>query len=174
MAKPSPKPTKTECLLNSKIMKNLFFSLMAIAMFSLSANANEIKENTIATAAIDKIENTTDLGDLTPPTAGTTIKITWGRKSRGCRGFGICRIVITIDIQFKASANSRGNLVLEANASGLESVRSQFGSNTITVEEDYPLEADVARQLGLPADYTIKAGKYTLEPNGAGNFVTTM
>ncbi|TPD68519.1 hypothetical protein [Flavobacterium microcysteis] len=155
-------------------MKNLLFSLMAITLFSLSANASEIKENTIATAAIDKIENTTDLGDLTQPTATTSIKITWGRKSKGCRGFGICRIIITIDIQFKASVNSRGNLVLEANAAGLESVRSHFGSNTITVEEDYPLEADVARQLGLQGDYTVRAGRYTLQPDGNGNFVTTM
>ncbi|THD33140.1 MAG: hypothetical protein DI588_04165 [Flavobacterium johnsoniae] len=155
-------------------MKNLFFSLMAFAMFSISANANEIKENTIATTAIDKIENTTDLENLTQPKATTSIKITWGRKSKGCRGFGICRIVITIDVQFKASVNDRGNLVLEANSEGLESVRSHFGSNTITVEEDYPLEAEVARQLGLQGDYTIRAGRYTLQPNGDGNFVTTM
>ncbi len=143
-------------------------------MFSISANANEIKENTTATAAVDKIENTTDLENLTQPAATTSIKITWGRKSKGCRGFGICRIVITIDIQFKASVNSRGNLVLEANAAGLESVRSHFGSNTITVEEDYPLEAEVARQLGLSGDYTVRAGRYTLQPDGNGNYVTTM
>lgn len=51
---------------------------MAFAMFSISANANEIKENTIATTAIDKIENTTDLENLTQPKATTSVKITWG------------------------------------------------------------------------------------------------
>ena len=153
---------------------------MAIALFSFNANANEIKENTVATkenttTTTDKIENAVDLEDLIAPRPRLSIKVTWGRKSKGCRGFGICRVIITVEFQFfRATTNDRGNLVLEATGEGLEAVRSHFGSNTITVEEDYTLEADVARQLGLPADYTVRSGRYTLEADGNGNYITTM
>ncbi|MNY09248.1 hypothetical protein D3C86_1421550 [compost metagenome] len=146
---------------------------MAIALFSFNANANEIKENTIA--KIDKIENSSNSEDLTTPRPRLTIEVDFGRRSRGCTGFGVCSVVITLELNFfLATTNERGNLVLEANARGLEAVRSHFGSNTITVEEDYKLSADVTKQLGLPSDYTIRAGRYTLAADGNGNYVTTM
>lgn len=153
-------------------MKNLFFSLMAIAMFSFNANANEIKENTIA---ISGVENSTNSEDLTSARARLTLEIDFGRRSRDCNGFGVCRMVLTLEINFfSVTTNDRGNLVLEANSRGLEVVRSFFGSNTITVEEDYVVPAEITKPLGLAPGYTIRAGKYTLAADRSGNFVTTM
>ncbi|WDO14044.1 hypothetical protein MH928_04940 [Flavobacterium sp. WW92] len=148
-------------------MKNLLFSLMAIALFSFNANANEIKENTINVC--DKIETNPD------ERIDVSVSIDWGRASRGCRGFGVCGFTVTIEVTFyKASATDNGRLVLTANARGLEAIRSHFGSNTINVEEDYKLSAEAAKQIGLPSGYTIRAGRYTLESDGNGNYVTTM
>ena len=145
---------------------------MAIALFSFNANASEIVENQINEV---KTENITNIEDATNPRVRVSIDVDFGRRSRDCRGFGVCSVTITIEFSFfQATTNERGNLVLEANQRGLEQVRSHFGSNTITVEEDYVLPADTAKQLGLASGYTIRAGRYTLADNGSGNFVTVM
>ncbi len=145
---------------------------MAIALFSFNANASEIVENQINEV---KTENITNIEDATNPRVRVSIDVDFGRRSRDCRGFGVCSVTITIEFRFfQATTNERGNLVLEANQRGLEQVRNHFGSNTITVEEDYVLPADTAKQLGLASGYTIRAGRYTLADNGSGNFVTVM
>ena len=145
---------------------------MAIALFSFNANASEIVENQINEV---KTENITNIEDATNPRVRVSIDVDFGRRSRGCSGFGVCSVTITIEFRFfQATTNERGNLVLEANQRGLEQVRNHFGSNTITVEEDYVLPADTAKQLGLASGYTIRAGRYTLADNGSGNFVTVM
>ena len=145
---------------------------MAIALFSFNANASEIVENQINEV---KTENITNIEDATNPRVRVSIDVDFGRRSRDCRGFGVCSVTITIEFSFfQATTNERGNLVLEANQRGLEQVRNHFGSNTITVEEDYVLPADTAKQLGLASGYTIRAGRYTLADNGSGNFVTVM
>ncbi len=146
---------------------------MAIALFSFNANASEINENPINEGT--KIENNTNIEDATNPRVRLTITVDFGRRSRDCNGFGVCRVTATLEISFfQATTNERGNLVLEANQRGLEQVRNHFGSNTITVEEDYVLPADTAKQLGLASGYTIRAGRYTLTDNGSGTYATVM
>lgn len=146
---------------------------MAITLFSFNANASEINENTIKEG--EKIENNTINDDVTNPRVRLTITVDFGRASRGCNSFGICSVTISAEISFfQATTNDAGKLVLEANQRGLETVRSRFGSNTITLEEDYVLPADTAKQLGLASGYTIRAGRYTLVDDGRGTFVTAL
>jgi len=148
-------------------MKNLLFSLMAIALFSFNANANEIKENTINVC--DQIETNPDARPA------VVIGLEWGRASRDCNGNGICIIITTRDLSpYQLSTTDNNSLVFKADARGLEAVRARFGSNTIIVEESYKLTADITKALGLPADYTIRAGRYTLVADGNGSYAATM
>lgn len=151
-------------------MKNLFFSLMAIAMFS-NANASEIKVNTIK----QDTNNTCDLNETNPVRPALVIGLEWGRATRGCNGNGICLVITTRDVSFyQLTTNDAGRVVFKADAKGLEAVRARFGSNTIIVEEAYKLTDDITRALELPAGYSIKPGRYTLASDGNGGFVTTM
>lgn len=143
---------------------------MAIAMSSFNANANENKGNTIKDT-----NNTCELNETNPVRPALVIGLEWGRASRGCNGNGICIIITTRDVSFyQLSTTDAGRVVFKADAKGLEAVRARFGSNTIIVEEAYKLTEDVTRALELPAGYTIKAGRYTLAPDGNGGYVTTM
>lgn len=101
------------------------------------------------------------------------ITIDFGRKSRGCVGFGFCSIVIEGDIpldqiSFKGDVNSNGNLQLEVTKLGMESIFKTFGSKTIILEEDYTISNEVCKQIGLKEGYTIKAGKYTVMTDRSG------
>lgn len=145
---------------------------MAIALFSFNANASEITENN--TKECEKIENA-NIDDVTNPRIRVTVTVEFGRASRECRGFGVCSVTVSAELSFfQATTNDAGKLVIETNQRGFEQVRTHFGSNTITVEEDYVLPANTSKQVGLPTGYTIKAGRYTLADDGRGNFSVVM
>lgn len=159
-------------------MKKLVFGLIATVMFGLNADAktNLPLDNSTANTI-------TDVSDQTKVDDGKiklTISIDWGRKSRDCRGFGICAVVVDIDFEidpieilFKGTSNDEGRLVLELTSKGLENIKKTFGSDTIVIEEDFRLSDQDCKNLELKAGYTIKAGKYQVKQDAKGvSYVT--
>lgn len=148
-------------------MKKMLFGLIAVIAFGLNANAENSEKESSKKEITDS--NKTEEDDLLK----IKIHIEWGRKSKGCEGFGICSTDIDIDAQlsdaaFFGRANANGNLVLEVTKIGMESINKRFSSNTIILEEDFILSDDVCKSLGLKTGYTIKQGKYTVKTDSSG------
>jgi len=94
------------------------------------------------------------------------IHVRWGRKSRGCKGFGLC-IFTTFDpsiqterLNYYAGSTDDGHLVLMIKDKGLKEIKNYFGGNTIIIEEDFVLPDEVTKKLKLKKGYTIKKGRY--------------
>lgn len=150
-------------------MKKLLFGFVAVVAFGLNVNAKEVVSTEKVSEKEVIVSSKSDSEDL------LKIKITidFGRKSKGCVGFGVCSIVAEGDIpldqiSFKGDVNSNGNLQLEVTKLGMESILKTFGSKTIILEEDYTLSNEVCNQIGLKEGYTIKAGKYTVTTDRSG------
>lgn len=148
-------------------MKKLLFGFVAVVAFGLNVNAKEVVS---AEKLVEKetLVSTKSEGD---DLLKISIHIEWGRVSRNCDGFGLCKTDIDIEFQFNdffANVTKAGNLNLEVTKSGLESITKKFGGNTIIIEEDYLIPSDVCKQIGLREGYTVKAGKYTVVKNALG------
>lgn len=154
-------------------MKKLLFGFVAVVAFGLNVNAKEVVSTEKVSEKEAVVSSKSDSEDLLK----VKITIDFGRKSRGCVGFGICSIVaegeISLDqISFKGDVTSNGNLQLEVTKLGMESVIKTFGSKTIILEEDFTVSDEVCNQIGLKAGYTIKAGKYNVTADKYGvNYV---
>ncbi|MGH9752824.1 MAG: hypothetical protein ACREA2_08565 [Blastocatellia bacterium] len=96
--------------------------------------------------------------------AAISIKVTFkiGRASKGCRGFGICKISITIgkvvaderSVNGELSTAGDGKLQLALLGKAPEEGRTLF------IDQDIPLSAEIAQKLGVKSA-TIQRGDYT-------------
>jgi hypothetical protein len=152
----------------TNIMKKMVFGLIATVMLSVSGNANEIlnlQDVSIETQVSEQPKN--------------IIKITieFGRASRGCEGWGVCKMDIDIDFgsAFKATTDNNGNLILETNNVGIDQIKKHFGSSTtIVIEEDFKLSDEICKSLDINAGYIIKSGKYSIKNTSKGVFNITL
>lgn len=150
-------------------MKKLLFGFVAVVAFGLNVNAKEVVTTEKVSEKEVVVSSKSDFEDLLK----ITIHFDWGRKSKGCTGFGICSVTLETDIpldqiSFRGEANSNRNLQLEVTKLGMESITKTFGSKTIILEEDFTVSSEVCKQIGLKEGYTIKAGKYTVTTDRSG------
>ncbi len=98
------------------------------------------------------------------------IHVEWGRRAQQCHGDGICIIVIDTGPSCpRESLRARTDRTVDAVASfaadtitiDLTSVRPE-GGDTITVDEDIPLDECESRSLGFES-LTILAGEYPID-----------
>ncbi len=87
-----------------------------------------------------------------------SISLTFGRAKKNCGGWGICKITLgkltaARTVQAELSRTNDGKLELR-----LLEKASEEGS-TLFVDEDIPLSADIAKQLGVK-NATIQRGEY--------------
>jgi len=95
-----------------------------------------------------------------------SITITIGRASKGCRGFGICKISIGAS---KAIAKERSvNAELSAAADGKLQLtlldKAPEEGRTLFIDQDIPLSPEIARKLGVK-NGTIQRGEYAFSGN---------
>jgi hypothetical protein len=153
-------------------MKKLIFGLIAVVMLRFVGNANpRMIENDLMNQELINTIN---------PKVMIHIDITWGRKSKGCKGFGICDVDFDVEIDnrntqflesgFIATTNDKGGFVILVNEKGLEKIKSIFQSDVIVLEEKYELPSEICTLLSLKKGYTLNEGKYKLSSLGDGNY----
>lgn len=143
-------------------MKKLLFGLIATVMLSLNANASN---------TVKFVNNNSEKEITNAPKIPITIHIEFGRKSKGCTGFGICSMDITVDLEFSALANETGGLDVNFSDKGLARIKEVFGSSTVVIEENFTLSDELCKNLELRSGYTIKAGKYAVQKGADGNYL---
>ncbi len=110
-------------------------------------------------------------------TESSLIYIDWGRKSKECKGFGICDIkikVTTADTFGLVSMILTGgiyipNVEIVFDRQYYDSHKAQFVNGYLVIEEDYVLSSEVTRALKAPGNLKIKAGKYKVNFNASTN-----
>lgn len=148
-------------------MKKLVFGFVAVVAFGLNVNAKEVVASSQVVANEKVVLVKSEGEDLLK----INIHIEWGRKSKGCMGFGICStdIILEGDISdFVGLVTRSGNFQVEISKSGMDGVLKTFGGKVITIEEDFTLSSDVCSKIGLREGYVIKAGKYNIVTDAAG------
>lgn len=147
-------------------MKKLIFGLIAVVFFGMGANAGTLESNEKHIAETELIG--TGLTKIM-----IHIDVTWGRKSRGCKGFGICDVDFDVEIDQKNmfSGTNDGNFTIVFDDEGLKNISNHFGdSSTITIEEDFNLSDKLCEVLELKPGYTVKKGKYNIQKIGEGTY----
>ncbi len=105
-----------------------------------------------------------------------------GRKSRNCRGFGICKVTITIELKGNQNLDfNEVNGILTNETKGKVTLvvpydktnKSKFVKETLSkeyflVEEDFVMPDDVLKKLELTGKYVIKKGKYKINRTKEG------
>ena len=94
------------------------------------------------------------------------VTLTFGRASKGCRGFGICKISIGVG---KVIATQR-NVNAELSTAGdgrLQLTLLQKApeeGQTLFIDQDIPLSPEIAQKLGVKSA-TIQRGEYAFSAN---------
>lgn len=149
-------------------MKKMLFGLIATVMLSVSGNANSVKNNSIDELKFEKAETLK---------TRINIDITWGRKSKGCQGFGICDVDVSIEIdenKIFGVNNGNGIFTLEFNDIQLTTLKKHFGtSEKITISDDVTLADDVCEKLELKRGYIIKKGEYSIKTLDKGLYTVS-
>jgi len=98
-----------------------------------------------------------------------TIKLTWGKKSKNCRGFGICRFDVSIiSDDILRLSDDHSTLMLDVTSADVKGYESYFFGPTITIEEEYEVPAEVQTALGSDKPLYIRPGKYKCEKTSTG------
>ena len=87
-----------------------------------------------------------------------SVSVRIGRSSRGCRGFGLCSVTITLSrisgfVRAELSTAADGQLQLTL----LDKAPEE--GQTLFIDQDIPLSADIAQKLGFKSA-TIQRGEY--------------
>lgn len=126
-------------------MKKLFFGLIATVFLSAPLFAQDPPPP----------------HDENPP----LIELEFGRRSMKCAGFGICifRIHATTDnviALVSAFVNPMGLLNLRMSPTYYKNNSKAFSNGYLIVDEDYKIDLETTRKIGVSDGYTIKKGKY--------------
>ncbi|REJ85331.1 MAG: hypothetical protein DWQ44_01365 [Bacteroidetes bacterium] len=93
----------------------------------------------------------------------------FGRKSRDCKGFGICYIEITYEYSFSFRLrNDNGNLIMDVPEEMIKEHEELFSGEVFLMEEDLKLPEEIVEKLELEAEAFIRRGKYPLEHTEKG------
>ena len=96
-------------------------------------------------------------------------KISFGRNSKGCKGFGICTSTwITFNECTLSTGDDGKTFVLEVPAGNSGSYPEQFSQTSFVMEEDYTFPSEFQRNMNLPKPILIKAGSYRMEKSSVG------
>ncbi len=112
------------------------------------------------------------------------IDVTWGRVSRGCRGFGICDmdfdiVISKIDnnegssvVELEKSKNNKFLLTIPYKSINKELRETQFSNQRLIIGEDVFLKDKALLELGFRKEtYIIKKGEYKLRETKNGYVV---
>jgi hypothetical protein len=137
-----------------KMSKRIFKS--AITLFVMSAMM-------FSATLWPSVQGSTGASPMSKAAAAIRISITLtiGRASKGCRGFGICKISIGAS---KVSVNERSvNAELSAAADGKLQLtllgKAPEEGRTLFIDQDIPLSPEIAKKLGVK-NGTIQKGEY--------------
>ena len=127
-------------------MKKLVFGLMAFMLLSSSVFAQSVPPK-------DK-----------PP----LIELQFGRKSLDCAGFGICVFRVNLfaeDVAQVASAvlmffRPDGHVKIQMGSDFYKRNAKSFQNGYLVLEEDFEIDRETMRAVGVSDPYTIKRGKY--------------
>jgi hypothetical protein len=90
-------------------------------------------------------------------------QLEFGRKSMKCGGFGICvfRVNLTVsDVVTLVSAivNPAGLLTLKMSPTFYKNHIKSFSNGYLIIDEDYSIDLETTRKIGVSDGYTIKKG----------------
>ena len=141
----------------------LVFSLVLIELSLSTAIANPLPAN------------------LTPGESKTLLRpkvdisIEFGRRSRNCEGFGICKITLELEYERRAN-NGNGQLYLDDVAKNTLVLQIDKSTNVsaacyntylkpgaFVVDEEFQVPLEISKKLELIGQKTIPAGKYKIE-----------
>ncbi len=101
--------------------------------------------------------------------------VSFGRRSRDCRGFGICVVMGPITIvlnERKAILTSiREKLCLRVPFILASDYPEQFDQEEFIMEEDFIFPEEFTKMAGLDAPLEIKKGNYLMERNSEGYLI---
>ncbi len=96
-------------------------------------------------------------------------KISFGRNSKGCKGFGICTSIwFTFNECTLSTGDDGKTFVLEVPAANAGPYPEQFSQKSFIMEEDYTFPDEFQRNMNLPKPILIKAGSYKMEKTSTG------
>jgi hypothetical protein len=140
-------------------MKKVIFGLIATVLMISLSTASEIN-NPIADGSVE-----------------VTLKI--GRKSRGCAGFGICKVekvkVVIKNLSLRQQSEEKlvkaklssinGKIILSVDEENLNIVKENFKDMQLVIEESYEIEdAEILKELSVER-ISIKEGVYKFTQN---------
>lgn len=122
-------------------MKKLVFGLIATVMFSATSIAQE-----------------------TPPKDPPLIEFEFGRKSKNCAGIGVCKFKINLTaenaVMLITALARNGKIQARMSPTFYKDNAYGFQNGYLVLEEDYKIDLETTRALGVADNYTIKTGKY--------------
>ena len=145
-------------------MKKVLLFTLGILLF-----ISELQANTIPRVEKPSAEKTGPI---------LKINIHLGRIKKGCTGFGLCDVKVSIDWSStpvegeetgSGSAwmeNGKLNIALDRSTMSATTLNTYFDGGTFRMEEDYELPEEAATALGIKA-YTIRTGNYAIQRSGA-------
>jgi len=151
-------------------MKKLKRNIVAITLIIFFAFINNIQANQLnneTTKDRSEINSSYDK-DIT-----ITVTLTFGRASRDCKGFGICKASISVSVK-KAfvATNNDGHFVLLLNEENMKEIKNYFKQDAIILEEDFVLPNEITKKLKLKNNYVLKKGKYIIKYGKDGNQIS--
>ncbi len=99
-----------------------------------------------------------------------SVHIEFGRKSRGCLGFGICRFVFRdFDVDASARLQPKNNsLQILFPMDFVKNNPNQFENEIFIQEEDLQLSKEISTTLGSDRPLLIPKGEYSLKRSDKG------
>ena len=153
--------------------------VLFLSLFSMGCTSETVEE----TGATEQII-TSGIEDVVGVNAvsGGTVKTKWtlGRKSKNCRGFGICKLKeVGVEIKFKFDAPqpleqaftskfeqvSPVQFQLLLDQANADYIQSEYGGAFFLLEESFVFTPQESAQLNLIQGFTIAPGLYNLQFN---------
>lgn len=93
-----------------------------------------------------------------------SVHFEFGRKSQNCGGFGICilRLELKLDLSIPAPLIGlrQGNVQIKFRPEFYLANKSKFQNGYLVLEEDFVMEQEITKALGLADGHRLKTGKY--------------
>ena len=153
-------------------MKKLIFTLITVFALSINSFANETGNptNTIN----EELCNEATVGNDTDDRLTFDIHVEWGRRSKDCKGFGVCSVTVTIEwslASFSATSDTNSStgaqvLKLSLTEDNARAIERHFGRRAIIVEEAFEInDAQTLRSMGYSRPFVIAPGTYPIQEN---------
>lgn len=92
------------------------------------------------------------------------IELEFGRKSKDCGGFGICKFKIHLTPEvistLIAAFAKNGKIQARMSPAFYKNNAKSFPDGYLVVEEDYRIDLETTRAIGVADNYTIRTGRY--------------